>query len=73
LLTTTSSAQRQEAEREWLANNAAVGAHRELLTIWLSLRDIIAAGDMERKLCRELLECVERFALNRSVGGNFGF
>jgi len=73
LLTTTSSAQRQEAAREWLANNATVGAHRELLTIWLSLRDIIAAGDMERKLCRELLECVERFALSRSGGGNFGF
>ena len=72
-LTTTSAAQRQDAEREWLANNATVGAHRDLLTIWLSLRDIINAGDSERKLCRELLECVERFALSRAGGGHFGF
>jgi hypothetical protein len=73
LLTTTSPTQRQEAEREWVANNATIGAHRDLLTIWLSLRDIINAGDAERKLCLELLECVERFALSRSGGGNFGF
>lgn len=72
-LTTNSTSQRQDAEREWLANNPASGAHRDLLTIWLSLRDIINAGDAERKLCRELLECVERFRLSRSGGGNFGF
>jgi GAF domain-containing protein len=71
-LTTTSPAQRQEAEREWLANNPAAGAHRDLLTIWLSLRDVINAGDAERRLCRELLESVERFVQAR-VGGQFGF
>lgn len=72
-LTTQSPVQRQEAEREWLAHNPTVGAHRDLLTIWLSLRDIINAGDAERKLCRELLESVERFALSRAGGGAFGF
>ena len=73
-LTTKSHDQRQEAEREWLANNPAVGAHRDLLTIWLSLRDIINSGDAERKLCRELLESVERFAQSRTGGvGQFGF
>ena len=73
-LTTKSYAQRQEAEREWLANNPSVGAHRDLLTIWLSLRDILNSGDAERKLCLELLESVERFAQSRNSGmGQFGF
>jgi hypothetical protein len=73
-LTTKTHAQRQEDEREWLATNPAAGAHRDLLTIWLSLRDIINSGDAERKLCRELLEAVERFAQNRAgSAGQFGF
>lgn len=73
-LTTKSYAQRQEAEREWLANNPSAGAHRDLLTIWLSLRDILNSGDAERKLCLELLESVERFAQSRNSGmGQFGF
>ena len=72
-LTTKSTEQRQQAEREWLANSPTVGGHRDLLTIWLSLRDIINAGDAERKLCRDLLESVERFALSRSGGRDFGF
>ena len=72
-LTTQSPAPRQEAEREWLANNPMVGKHRDLATIWLSLRDIISTGDNERKLCRELLESVGRFALSRAGGGSFGF
>jgi hypothetical protein len=73
-LTTKTHAQRQEDEREWLATNPAAGAHRDLLTIWLSLRDIINSGDAERKLCRELLEAVERFAQNRAgIAGQFGF
>jgi hypothetical protein len=73
-LTTKSYAQRQEAEREWLANNSTAGAHRDLFTIWLSLRDILNSGDAERKLCLELLESVERFAQSRNIGmGQFGF
>jgi len=74
-LTSQSHAQRQEQEKEWLATNPTVGPHRDLLTIWLSLRDIINSGDAERKLCRELLESVERFAQSRSGGGagDFGF
>ena len=73
-LTTKTYAQRQEAEEEWLATNPAAGAHRDLLTIWLALRDIINSGSAERKLCRELLEAVERFAQTR-LGGldQFGF
>jgi hypothetical protein len=71
---TNSNEQRQAAEREWLASNPAVGAQRELLKIWLALRDIINSGDAERKLCRELLESVERFARDRSAAmGQFGF
>jgi GAF domain-containing protein len=73
-LTTRSYEQRQAAEREWLASNPAVGAHRDLLTMWLALRDIINSGDAERKLCRELLESVERFTQARSGGlSGFGF
>lgn len=73
-LQTNSSEQRQAAEREWLAGSPARGAQRELLGIWLALRDIINSGDAERKLCRELLESVERFARTRSAAmGQFGF
>jgi len=72
-LTAKTHAQRQEQEREWLETNPTLGAHRDLLTIWLSLRDIINSGDAERKLCRELLESVERFAQSRAGGGEFGF
>lgn len=73
-LTNKSYEQRQEAEREWLASNSAAGAHRDLLNMWLSLRDILNSGDAERKLCLELLESVERFAQSRSGGmGQFGF
>ena len=73
-LTTKSHAQRQEAERAWLAANPAAGAHRDLLTMWLSLRDILNSGAAERKLCLELLESVERFTQSRTGGlGEFGF
>jgi len=73
-LTMRSYEQRQAAEREWLASNPVVGAHRDLLTMWLALRDIFNSGDAERKLCRELLESVERFAQARFAGpGEFGF
>src|SRR5215471_19028138 len=73
-LTMRSYEQRQAAEREWLASNPVVGAHRDLLTMWLALRDIFNSGDAERQLCRELLESVERFAQARFAGpGEFGF
>ena len=73
-LLTKSYEQRQAAEREWLANNSAVGGQRELLKMWLALRDIMNSGEAERRLCGELLEAVERFARNRSGGmGQFGF
>jgi GAF domain-containing protein len=73
-LTTRSYEQRKDAEREWLASGPPVGANRDLLTMWLSLRDIINAGDAERKLCLEMLESVERFAQNRHGGmGEFGY
>jgi signal transduction protein with GAF and PtsI domain len=73
-LTAKTHTQRQEAEREWLATSNVGGAHRDLLTIWLALRDIVNSGDAERKLCLELLESVERFAQSKSGGlGQFGF
>lgn len=73
LLTTKSQAQREEAQREWLANSSAAPEHRDLLALWLSLRDVAGAGDAERKLCREMLECLARFAQTRAAMGNFGF
>jgi hypothetical protein len=73
-LATSSPAQREEAQREWLANHTAAPAHRDFLSLWFSLREIINSGDAERKLCRELLDSLSKFAQNRSGGsGPFGY
>lgn len=73
-LTTNTPAQREEAQREWLANHPAALAHRDFLSLWFSLREVINSGDAERKLCREMLEALSNFAQTRSSSsGAFGY
>ncbi len=53
--------------REWVSNTAAAPQHRDLMILWVSLREIIGHGDAERELCRNLLEAIARFTEQRSV------
>ncbi len=73
-LTTTTPAQREEAQRDWLASQTVASGHRDFLSLWFSLQDVINSGDAERKLCREMLEALSNFAKTRSgSSGAFGY
>jgi hypothetical protein len=65
---------RESDLREWLKNTPAAAGHRDLLMLWVSLRDIVGRGGAEREFCRDLLELIARFVKARSGdSGNFGF
>ena len=70
-----SGAAAQESNlREWLERSPAAAEHRDLLMLWVSLREIVGRGGAEREFCRDLLEMIARFVRRRSGdGGNFGF
>src|SRR6267142_1663359 len=60
--------------REWIEHSQAAAEHRDLMLLWVSLREIIASGGVEREFCRDLLQMTARFMKRRSGdGGNFGF
>lgn len=60
--------------REWIEHSQAAAEHRDLMLLWVSLREIIARGGVEREFCRDLLQMTARFMKRRSGdGGNFGF
>jgi hypothetical protein len=65
---------RESDLREWLESIPAVAEHRDLLLLWISLREIVTRGGAEREFCRDLLEMIARFT-NRQSGdvSNFGF
>jgi hypothetical protein len=60
--------------REWIEHSQAATEHRDLMLLWVSLREIIARGGAEREFCRDLLQMIARFTKARSGNaGNFGF
>jgi hypothetical protein len=72
--TATSPANRENDLREWLERSPAAAEHRDLLMLWVSLREIVTRGGAEREFCRNLLEMIARFTAGRSgEGSNFGF
>jgi hypothetical protein len=72
--TSTSSASRESDLREWLERSPATAEHRDLLMLWISLREIVTRGGAERAFCRNLLEIIARFTKGQwGDGGNFGF
>jgi sigma-B regulation protein RsbU (phosphoserine phosphatase) len=72
--TTTSPGIRESDMREWLERSPAAPEHRDLLLLWVSLREIVDRGGAEREFCRDLLEMVARFTNRQSgAGSNFGF
>ncbi len=70
---TTPESNRGSDLREWLKQSPAAAEHRDLLRLWISLREVITHGDAERELCRNLLEALAQFTEKRSGGaGLFG-
>jgi len=73
-MSTTSLANRESDLRDWLARAPAAAEHRDLLMLWVSLREIVTRGGAERTFCRELLEMIARFTRGQSGdGSSFGF
>lgn len=51
-----------ESVRSWLASVRSAPEHKEMLDLAMLIREIAVRGPAERKMCRELLEAVMRFA-----------
>jgi hypothetical protein len=70
---TTPESNRASDLREWLEQSPAAAEHRDLLRLWISLREVITHGEAERELCRSLLEALAQFTEKRAGGaGLFG-
>ena len=73
-LAMTAPADRENELRDWLERSPAAAQHRDLLLLWVTLREIVGRGVAERQFCRDLLDLIARFVRGRSGdGGNFGF
>jgi hypothetical protein len=53
--------------REWANSLGSAPEHRDMLLLWISVRQIFSRGDAERELCRDLLEVLARFTEKRSA------
>lgn len=47
--------------RKWLKQVRSAPEHRDLMQLAISLRDIVARGDAERELCRDVLGALARY------------
>ncbi|HYE65253.1 MAG TPA: GAF domain-containing protein [Pyrinomonadaceae bacterium] len=61
--------------RKWLKKLRSAPEHRDLITLAISLRDIVRRGDAERELCRDVIAALARFTEKRSASSTsyFGF
>src|SRR6267154_204284 len=72
--TTTSQENRESNLRNWIAQTQASAEHRDLLLLWVSLREIVIRGGAEREFCRNLLDVIAKFTQARAGdGSSFGF
>src|ERR1700704_4683733 len=65
-MSSTGPANLEDDLREWLGQSQAAAEHRDLMLLWVSLREIIARGGAEREFCRDLLQMIARFMKARS-------
>jgi hypothetical protein len=73
-MSTAGPANLEDDLREWIEQSQAAAEHRDLMLLWVSLREIIGRGGAEREFCRDVLQMIARFVKRRSGGGgNFGF
>lgn len=56
---------------KWLDNLDAAPEHRDLVTLWMSLREIVSRGDAEREMLRDLLAALARFTDKRSASSSY--
>jgi GAF domain-containing protein len=56
---------------KWLESLDAAPEHRDLATLAVRLRGIVAQGDAERELVRDLLEALARFTDRRSSSSSY--
>ncbi len=72
--TATSADARESVLRQWLEHSPATTEHRDLLKLWVTLREIVSRGGAERRFCQDFLELMARFTAGHSGGGSdFGF
>lgn len=53
--------------REWATSVDTAPEHRDLLLLWVSVREIFSRGDADRELCRDLLDALARFSRKSSA------
>jgi GAF domain-containing protein len=53
--------------REWANSMDSSPEHRDMLLLWISVREIFSRSDADRELCRDLLEALARFTEKRSA------
>lgn len=53
--------------REWANSMDSSPEHRDMLLLWISVREIFSRSDADRELCRDLLEALARFTQKRSA------
>lgn len=53
--------------REWANSIDTAPEHRDMLLLWISVREIFSRSDADRELCRDLLETLARFTKKRSA------
>jgi signal transduction protein with GAF and PtsI domain len=56
---------------KWLDSVDAAPEHRDLVTLWMSLREIVSQGDAEREMLRDLLAALARFTDKRSASSSY--
>jgi len=56
---------------KWLDGLDAAPEHRDLVTLWMSLREVVSQGDAEREMLRDLLAALARFTDKRSSSSNY--
>jgi GAF domain-containing protein len=56
---------------KWLGGLDAAPEHLDLVTLWMSLREIVSEGDAEREMLRDLLGALARFTDKRSASSSY--
>jgi GAF domain-containing protein len=61
---------RSDDLQQWLKEVRSAPEHRDLISLAISLRDIASRGEAERRLCREILDALARWADTRGRGAS---
>lgn len=56
---------------QWVDTVDAAPEHRDLVTLWIRLREIVSQGDAEREMLRDLLAALARFTDKRSASSSY--